>query len=153
MKSRGEAAVQGRTLLAVVFIGTLLCSSHAAYASGQRAELSQYGRTLLGQINLYRQEQGLQRLTPDAMLIRLAKTHSFTMFKQKRVNHLHFNERFERSGSRQCVENVGWNYTTPLKQFDAWRRSSGHDQNMLTADLRKAGISEIGGYVTFFACK
>ncbi len=112
-----------------------------------------YGRTLLAQINLYRQDSGLNPLTFDPGLIRLARTHSFTMFKQKRISHLDFNSRFERSGSRLCVENVGWNYTTPLKQFDAWRRSSGHDQNMITDGIRKAGIAEIGGYVTFFACQ
>jgi uncharacterized protein YkwD len=112
-----------------------------------------YGRTLLEQINLYRQDNGLNPLRFDAKLIHLAKNHSFAMSQQKRISHSKFNERFERSGSRMCVENVGWNYTTPLKQFDAWRRSSGHDQNMLKEGVYKAGIAEIGNYVTFFACK
>jgi uncharacterized protein YkwD len=112
-----------------------------------------YGRTLLEQINLYRQDNGLNPLRFDANLNHLAKTHSFAMSQQKRISHSKFNERFERSGSRMCVENVGWNYSTPLKQFDAWRRSSGHDQNMLKEGVYKAGIAEIGNYVTFFACK
>lgn len=112
-----------------------------------------YGRTLLEQINLYRQDNGLNPLRFDANLIHLAKNHSFAMSQQKRVSHSKFNERFERSGSRLCVENVGWNYSNPLKQFDAWRRSSGHDQNMLKEGVYKAGIAEIGNYVTFFACK
>ena len=75
------------------------------------------------------------------------------MFQQKRMSHRNFDERFERSGSRLCVENVGWNYSNPLKQFDAWRHSSGHDENMLKDGVSKAGIAEIGKYVTFFACK
>jgi uncharacterized protein YkwD len=112
-----------------------------------------YARTLLEQINLYRQDIGLNPLRFDANLIQLAKKHSFEMFHQKKMGHFKFDERFERSGSRLCVENVGWNYTTPLKQFDAWRRSSGHDQNMIKEGLNKVGIAEIGTYVTFFACK
>ena len=119
----------------------------------ESADTTLYGRTLLEQINLYRQDSGLNQLVFDPGLIRLARTHSFTMFKQKRISHLDFKSRFERTGSRLCVENVGWNYTTPLKQFNAWRRSSGHDQNMITEGIRKAGIAEIGGYVTFFACQ
>ena len=112
-----------------------------------------YARTLLEQINNYRQVNGLAPLRFDAGLTSLAKTHSFAMFQQKRMSHRNFDERFERSGSRLCVENVGWNYSNPLKQFDGWRHSSGHDENMLKDGVAKAGIAEIGKYVTFFACK
>lgn len=122
-----------------------------AVQQGEGASL--YGRTLLEQINLYRRDNGLTPLRFDAQLIHLAKNHSFAMSRQKLVGHNNFNERFERSGSRLCVENVGYNYTSPLKQFDAWRNSSGHDQNMLKAEITKAGIAEVGNYVTFFACK
>ncbi|MCL1981441.1 MAG: CAP domain-containing protein [Proteobacteria bacterium] len=114
---------------------------------------SLYARTLLEQINLYRRDNGLGSLRFDAQLARLAQYHSFEMFRQKMTSHRNFDQRFERSGSRMCVENVGWNFTNPLKQFDAWRQSSGHDQNMLKPELTKAGIAEIGNYVTFFACK
>jgi uncharacterized protein YkwD len=73
-----------------------------------------YARTLLEQINLYRRDNGLHPLRFDANLIHLAKNHSFAMSQQKRVSHNNFKERFERSGSRLCVENVGWNYSTRL---------------------------------------
>lgn len=111
-----------------------------------------YDRTLLEQINNYRQVNGLNPLRFDVRLARLARTHSFEMFQQKRVSHLNFDQRFERSGGRLCVENVGWNYSTPLKQFDGWRHSSGHDENMLKEGVTRAGIAEINQYVTFFAC-
>ncbi|MBV5319307.1 MAG: CAP domain-containing protein [Desulfobulbaceae bacterium] len=115
--------------------------------------VSLYGETLLAQINLYRQENGLNALRFDAGLNKLAQTHSFEMFQQKRMGHSNFNQRFERADSRLCVENVGWNYSNPLKMFDAWRLSRGHDENMLKEGINKAGISEVGDYVTFFACK
>lgn len=141
-----------KVLLCVVVVVSLLSlpvSAQAAPAEG----VPIYSQTLLEQINLYRQDNGLNPLRFDDNLIRLAKNHSFAMFQQKRMSHARFDERFERSGSRLCVENVGWNYSTPLQQFDAWRRSSGHDQNMLKEGVYKAGIAEIGKYVTFFACK
>ncbi len=133
----------------VVSLLSLPMSARALPAEG----IPVYSQTLLEQINLYRQDNGLNPLRFDDNLIRLAKNHSFAMFQQKRIGHAQFDERFERSGSRLCVENVGWNYSTPLQQFDAWRRSSGHDQNMLKEGIYKAGIAEIGKYVTFFACK
>lgn len=125
----------------------------SARAAGDEEGATLYGRTLLEQINNYRHVNGLSTLRFDPRLIRLARTHSFEMFQQKRVSHRNFNERFERAGSNLCVENVGWNYSTPLKQFDAWRHSSGHDENMLKEGLSRAGIAEVGKYVTFFACK
>jgi uncharacterized protein YkwD len=112
-----------------------------------------FGRTLLAQINLYRRDQGLSELTFDPALVKMARTHSFRMFQQKRLSHLDFKQRFARSGSRLCVENIGRDYANALKQFDGWRGSVGHDRNMLTPDLRKAGIAEVGGYVTFIACQ
>ena len=112
-----------------------------------------YSRILLEQINLYRMNNGLNSLRIDPVLGQLAKEHSSHMFRRKRISHRNFDERSDQAGSCLCVENVGWHYTTPLKQFDAWRKSSGHDQNMLTKGILKAGIAEIGGYVTFFACQ
>ncbi len=115
--------------------------------------VSLFGRTLLAQINLYRRDRGLSELAFDPALINMARMHSFRMFQQKRLSHIDFKQRFARSGSRLCVENIGRDYANALKQFDGWRESVGHDRNMLTADLHKAGIAEVGGYVTFIACQ
>lgn len=142
-----------KVLLCVVVVVSLLSLPVSVRAASSAEGIPIYSQTLLEQINLYRQDNGLNPLRFDDNLIRLAKNHSFAMFQQKRMSHARFDERFERSGSRLCVENVGWNYSTPLQQFDAWRRSSGHDQNMLKDGIYKAGIAEIGKYVTFFACK
>lgn len=131
----------------------MLASVVAGWAAPGFDEATPYSRTLLEQINLYRRDNGLGPLRFDIRLIHLARSHSFAMFQQKRLGHQEFQERFKSSGSRYCVENVGWNYTAPLKQFDAWRHSSGHDQNMLADGITRAGIAEVGNYVTFFACQ
>jgi len=143
--------MQSRSVLFAILLLSLIPSHKTALAQEEAASL--YARTLLEQINRYRQDNGLGSLRFDANLIWLAKHHSFEMFRQKMMSHRNFDQRFDRSGSRMCVENVGWNYSTPLKQFDAWRQSSGHDQNMLKPEITKAGIAEVGNYVTFFACK
>ncbi|MDD2464233.1 MAG: CAP domain-containing protein [Desulfobulbus sp.] len=145
-----------RLLLMPIAVLLLLASLLQPVTAHSRAQddqsLSPYAATLLEQVNNYRRYSNLAPLRADARLNQLARTHSFEMFRQKRMGHSGFNDRFRRSGSRMCVENVGWNYSTPLKQFDAWRHSRGHDENMLNEDIRYAGIAEIGKYVTFFAC-
>ena len=125
----------------------------AQCASFEDGGASPYARTLLEQINNYRNANSLPSLRFDDRLNHLAMTHSFAMSRQKRMSHANFDERFQRSGSRMCVENVGWNSATPLKQFDAWQHSPGHDENMLKEGIRYVGIAEVGKYVTFFACQ
>jgi uncharacterized protein YkwD len=139
-------------LLATILIACLAVSDGLS-AARPPALVTPYVRTLLAQINLYRQDNGLQSLVLDPALTRAARTHSFSMFQQKRLSHLRFDQRFQQSNSRFCVENIGRGATNPLKQFDNWRRAGAHDQNMLVEEIRRAGIAEVGGFVTFFACQ
>lgn len=139
-----------------VFLMIMLIAAPAGAVRGasyEEDDASLYARTLLEQINAYRNDYGLPSLRFDDRLNHLAMTHSFAMSRQKRMSHANFDDRFERSGSRMCVENVGWNYPTPLKLFDGWRRSSGHNENMLKDGVNYVGIAEVGKYVTFFACQ
>lgn len=140
-----------RLLLAMLTV-SLFCGPAAA---GEKAPagVTPYGRTLLAQINLYRRDSGLGELVFDPALVKSARTHSFQMFQQKRLTHLGFKRRFAQSGSRLCVENIGQGSADAFKLFDAWHGSVGHDRNMLVEGLRKAGIAEVGGYVTFLACQ
>ena len=117
------------------------------------AEDIDFSRILLAQINLYRMDKGLNLLRTDLVLGQLAKQHSAEMFQRKRVSHRNFDDRTDQAGSRLCVENVGWNYDSPLDMFEGWRRSRGHDRNMLKEGITRVGIAETGRYVTFFACR
>jgi uncharacterized protein YkwD len=141
--------IPGKSVLWVLLLMLFMGSGPVPAAAGT----SLYSRTLLELINTYRQEHGLNTLRSDAGLNRLARQHSFEMFRQKRISHLSFKERFDRAGSDLCVENVGGNHSNARQQFDAWRRSSAHNQNMLHDAIQKAGVVEIGNYVTFFACR
>lgn len=107
---------------------------------------------LLGYINHYRQSIHLRPLSFDNRLATLAQGHCSAMQHSGTLSHDRFDERYNKSGHSSCVENVGWNYRTARELFDAWRHSSGHDRNMRAEDIRRAGISRVGAYVTFFAC-
>lgn len=141
-----------KVLLIVLLLAVLTAASVQA-RERRPSGVTAYGETLLAEINSYRQENGLNSLRFDPALIRLAQKHSFEMFRQKRMSHSKFRERFQRSDSRLCVENVGWNYPNPLRMFEGWRGSRGHDENMLKQGISKVGIAEVGKYVTFFACR
>ena len=153
--SRNEHSRENRHRPAPWLIALLLglCLAAPVGLSAAQATVSPYVRTLLAQINQYRQDNGLTPLVLDPALSRAARTHSFSMFRQKRLSHLRFNERFQQTNSRLCVENIGRGATNPRKQFDNWRRSGAHDQNLLVEEIRRAGIAEVGGFVTFFACQ
>lgn len=110
---------------------------------------------LLSRINAWRQEHGLVQLSRDSRLDGLAQEQARAMRDAKRLSHDGFDGRFDRSGSRHCVENAGllWPEPTPRRQFEGWRDSPGHNENLLDPDIRRAGLAMDGGYSLFFGCR
>ena len=125
-----------------------LADESAAQTETDRA----YATTLAQAVNAYRESNGLSALEPDASLTSLAAAHGAAMAGSGKLDHDGFQDRVRQSGYPLCVENVGWNYRTPRAQFDAWRRSPGHDSNMRRPNLEKAGVAIVHGYVTWIAC-
>jgi uncharacterized protein YkwD len=113
---------------------------------------SLYETELLHRINHYRTQNGLNALSFDRILNRLARSHSLYMKKKDILCHDNFQDRFGESGRSSCVENVGWNSPTPGDQLLSWKNSEGHNANLLNRSIRYAGIAKVGAYVTFFAC-
>jgi uncharacterized protein YkwD len=103
-------------------------------------------------INGHRTVNGRAALAVDTNLYRLAKAHSDYMASRRALGHDGFRSRMSRSGFSFCVENVGWNHPTPEILVSGWRRSSGHNTNMLNAQTRRVGIARTGSYVTMLAC-
>ena len=119
----------------------------------QTAFAGQFEDELLVLINRYRSTKKLKALVSSPQYIELAREHSQTMLEQQRMSHDGFEDRFRRAAdARSCVENVGWNHKTPQSLFDGWRKSPGHNRNMLERKISRAGINRSGAYVTFFAC-
>jgi len=123
-----------------------------AYAATDPID-SLYAERLGELVNQYREQRGARSLRVDGALNALAREHSVAMAKTGRLSHDEFPSRVLRSGYRMCVENVGWNYHTSDAQFDGWRRSPGHDRNLLDARVTRMGIGVASDYVTFIACQ
>jgi uncharacterized protein YkwD len=107
-------------------------------------EPSHYSKELLDLVNHYLLSDRLKSLSFDKKLIALTQGHGSNMHRSGDLNHDGFSERFKRSGCTNCIENVGWNCKTAKEQFLAWKRSKGHDSNMLAGDIQRVGISKIG---------
>jgi uncharacterized protein YkwD len=139
-------------LASILSICLFLSCASAADRIAYLDDSTHFTKQLLSYINHYRASNRLKPISLDGKLALLAKGHSADMQRRGTLSHDRFDERFRRSGHTSCVENVGWNYGSAKELFEAWQNSRGHDQNMLSEDIRRAGISRIGSYITFFAC-
>jgi uncharacterized protein YkwD len=104
-------------------------------------------------INDYRREQGLAPLGLADELARLAWAHTAEMADQGRLSHDGFRDRYMRTGSRVCVENVARNFRTPGALLEGWQRSPSHRRNLLEPKVVHMAIAAQARYVTFFACR
>jgi uncharacterized protein YkwD len=121
----------------------------------QVAFAGQFEDDLLVRINSYRSAKKLKPVVSSQMYNDLAREHSQAMQEQQSMSHDRFEDRFRRAaddGASSCVENVGWNHKTPEALFKEWKKSRGHNRNMLDRKIKKAGINKTGPFVTFFAC-
>ena len=128
--------------------------THAAAATSKPADQGEaFVAQLWALINDYRLEQGLPPLRPADELVALATEHSEAMASQHVLTHEGFRARYERSGSKVCVENLGWNHRTAQALLEGWRQSPSHHRNLLNPKVERVGIAARERYVTFFACR
>ena len=136
-----------KALVSIAVVTLLLASLAVPALAGQFEE------DLLVLINRYRSTKKLKPLASSPQYVELAREHSQTMLEQQSMSHDGFDERFRRAAdASSCVENVAWNHKTPQSLLDGWRKSPGHNRNMLDRKISRAGINKTGAYVTFFAC-
>lgn len=138
-------------LIPCTILFLLICTLSFSHAA-DRKHLNSFEEELLRCVNQYRVKNDLKPLSFDRTLNNLAKNHCRYMSKTGEMNHDNFDERFRQCGRMLCVENIGWNSPTPEAQFEAWKNSKGHNANLLNREIKHAGISKVGPYVTFFAC-
>jgi uncharacterized protein YkwD len=103
-------------------------------------------------INQLRLAHGLGPLQPAHAMLQLANEHSQDMAEARQLSHQGFNQRLQRAARGLCVENVASNFRTPESLLNGWRRSPGHERNLLDPEITQMGIAARGVYVTFFAC-
>lgn len=99
-------------------------------------------------INAYRRKNGLKPLTIDPQLTEAAKAHSRDLAKWDRISHYGSDgsnpwDRVRRSGytARLAAENVGTGQVTLEEVFKGWRKSPGHNKNLLLKDAEHMGIA------------
>ncbi len=99
-------------------------------------------------INSYRSENGLKPLRLDALLTKAAKTHSRDLATWDRISHFGSDgsnpwERVKRSGyhARLAAENVGTGQKTFEEVMAGWKKSEGHNKNLLLQDAEHIGVA------------
>ena len=112
--------------------------------------VSEYEKQLFKMIVDYRIQHSLPRIKFNKRLYILAKEHCDEMRNKAKLSHDHFEERFQKSRTNFCVENVGvMDDQTPAKQLEGWKNSEKHNKNLLNPFIQFAAIAKTGNYVTF----
>jgi uncharacterized protein YkwD len=99
-------------------------------------------------ISGYRRNNGLNVVTLDPRLMRMAEEQARAMASRNRFEHDAagpFAQRIRRSGydAKIAVENIGAGYHTLAEAFSGWRDSPPHRANMLRSGVTKMGIAAI----------
>lgn len=108
---------------------------------------------LLQEINRERIRHGLAPLLSDRQLGLLAQRHAGYMIRQNRLSHHGFEERFQLSGARRCVENVARKYVSPRAVVQGWLESPEHREGLLAPDVTHAGVALEQGYAVLLGCR
>jgi hypothetical protein len=113
-------------------------------------------------ISEYRTSRGLKPLTIDDKLMKIASDHAQRMASMDRMAHVlpgegSFQQRIAAGGfqASMAAENVAAGQDSLQEVFDAWRKSPGHNANMLLDSVSRMGIAlaiQPGGrYHTYWA--
>jgi uncharacterized protein YkwD len=124
-------------------------SAETPGAKGQGAASGQNQAELLRLINQHRKANGKGALSTDSSLTRAAQDHTDWMqstgaFSHTGKNGSSFSDRIRSAGGRPTAsaENIA-EHSTPKAVFESWKKSAGHNRNMLGA-YRKVGIGYKG---------
>jgi uncharacterized protein YkwD len=99
-------------------------------------------------ISGYRHNNGLDAVTLDPELMRLANEQANAMAEAGKLDHevgRPFQERIRKShfDASVAVENIGAGYHTLAEAFSGWRDSPPHRANMLNASVTRMGIAAV----------
>ena len=154
LRRRIRVPARGEIVLAVcLFAGAWSAVPARAATDAPGPAASGFTKRMVALVNEYRATRGLAALELSDDLTALALEHSRDMAHQRRLSHDRFQGRFVRTGSRSCVENVGWNYPDSHTQFQGWQDSPGHDRNLLNPRVRRVGIAVVERFATLIACE
>lgn len=104
------------------------------------------GPTAASMISGYRRNNGLDEVTVDPELMRLAQEQAHAMARRDKLDHnviKPFAQRMKTSGydAKVAVENISAGYHTLAEAFSGWRDSPPHRANMLARGATRLGIA------------
>ena len=142
------------------FLGLLLCVSLTACSTDSASVGSVFESPLSTQagvvdageaaalISAYRQSKGLAPVTVDATLMKIAAVHAGRMAAANTMAHVlpgegSFMQRLAAGGFRpsMAAENVAAGQKTLADVLESWRKSPGHNENLLLPNVSKIGIA------------
>lgn len=141
--------------LCALTAGLIGCSSNykptaqpSLYRSMATADAHLDATAAASMISGYRKNNGLNAVTLDPHLMRMAEAQARAMASRNRLSHNVggvFSDRIRRSGfdAKVAVENVGAGYHTLAEAFSGWRDSPPHRANMLRGGVTKMGIAAV----------
>ena len=116
------------------------------------ATVDAYEREVVRLVNIERTNRGLQPLTYDWQLARVARYKSQDMKQQGYFSHTSpvYGSPFQMMKNfgityRSAGENIARGYTTPQAVVTGWMNSSGHRANILNANFTHIGVGYIEG--------
>lgn len=115
-------------------------------------------RSVLQQINQYRQQRGLSALSSNSVITQQARQHSQSMASSGNISHNGFEGRIKTIGKtipyRSAAENVAYNfgYSNPVAQaVNGWLNSPGHLQNIVgNFNLTGIGVAKTSRGAYYF---
>jgi uncharacterized protein YkwD len=118
------------------------------YRSMATADAQLDAASAASMISGYRRNNGLNPVSLEPHLMRMAEAHARAMASRNKLDHSvggQFNERVRRSGydAKVAVENIGAGYHTLAEAFSGWRDSPPHRANMLRSGVTKMGIAAV----------
>ncbi len=106
---------------------------------------SEYVKEVAELVNMYRQQNGLGKLTLDAKLSQVAQiraVETVTLFSHTRPNGKDCFSVLDENGVSYsgAGENIAMGQPTPESVVDAWMNSQGHRENILNPNFTKIGV-------------
>ena len=141
-------------LLSAALAGPAAPSHAATYAEPLPGSPSapDFAQQVLALINAYRSTLGLWPVQTDPALLLIAEASSREQAAAGWLSHSGFSQRFAQAGRGTCVENLAAGRLQPPALVAAWQASPAHRHSLVAPAIRYAGLSNVNGYITFFAC-
>ena len=113
------------------------------------ADYNTLSKKLMDDINTYRVKNGLSKLTYNQSMFNYAKSHVDTLTDTKTYFHSNLNEGQYVLENINLLTTVGtflsydekWLQTIPSLFMDTWKRSPGHNANLLHSNITEVGVA------------